>query len=282
MKKIIVLSIIFILLSIFLFVTDYSGQNSILPSKQGNISTNKTLQVPQEIQEKKDFSQLTQSYNQILATTQAEFGITFLDLKTGEKLFINGEKTFHAASTSKAIVGAYALKQVDEQKLSLDENISGLTLSERIRLMINISDNDSWEALLNYFGISTIQNFSRGLDLSATNHFDNTSTADDLAKFLEKIYKNEVLSQKNKNYLLAFMQNTEKEDRITAGIPSKNLVFHKGGTYNGEIHDIGIIAHPKNPFVLAILSDGKNDLDARPKILAGIAKASWEFAEGKL
>lgn len=260
-----------------MFFSGFGFTNSVLKPKQANTIIN-VSQSPQKLKERKDFSRLIQSYNQILAKTQGEFGVTFLDLTTGEKVGINNEKTFHVASTTKPILAAFALAQVDQGKLTLDDKVSGLPLSERIRLMINISDNDSWEALLNYFGIPAIQNFSRSLGLTSTNHFKNISTSDDLAKFLVRIYQGPILSEQNRQFLLKFMQNTEREDRISAGIPNKQLVFHKGGTFEGEIHDIGIIVHPANPFVLAILSDGQNDLDTRPAILAEIAKVSWEFA----
>ena len=231
-----------------------------------------------ETQAKKDFTKLTDSYNQVLSDTQAEFGITYLDLETGEKASINGEKVFHAASTTKPIVAVYALKQVDEGKLSLEQKIGELPLSERIRLLVNISDNDSWEQLLKFFGISKIQNFSQSLGLLNTNHFKNTTTSGDLANFLVKIHRQPILSSKNKEFLLSLMQKTETEGRIPAGIANWKLVYHKAGSFNGEVHDIAIVNHPKNPFILAILSDGVNDLTGRPKILAQIARISWEFA----
>lgn len=238
-----------------------------------------TESVKTKFQTTKDFSKLAESYNQILSKTQSEFGITFIDINSREKLSINGEKSFHAASTSKPIVAVYTLKQVDQEKISLSKEIDGLPLSERLRLMINVSDNASWESLLSFFGITQIQGFSRSLGLSNTDHFKNTSASDDLANFVLRLYQDSILSGDSKNFLFKYMQNTEKEDRIPAGVPQKKLVFHKAGSYNGEIHDIGIIEHPKNPFVLAILSQGQNDLDKRPQILAEITRASWDFAD---
>ena len=226
---------------------------------------------------KKDFSKLAQSYDQILGKTQAQFAITFFDINSREKLSINGDKTFHVASTTKPIVAAYALKQVDDGKVKLDKQIGVWPLSEHLRLMLNISENQSWEVLINFFGLDNIQNFTRDIGLVKTDQFENTSTADDLAQFLEKIYQGSILSQSSKQFILNLMQNTETEDRIPAGISDKKIVFHKAGSFEGEIHDIGIVAHPTNPFILAILSDGINDLDTRPAVLAEIAKVSWEF-----
>lgn len=278
---------IFLTLTLFFFV----GVIIVLTSPEINLPPSlPQKETPKSATEKppskKDFSKLRESYNQILSRTrlpdgqaQSEFSVTFLDLNSREKFSINGEKSFHAASTSKPIVAAYALTQVDYGKISLGKEIWGLPLSERIRLMINISDNDSWEALLNFFGIARVQGFSRSLGLSATSHVTNTSTTDDLSLFLLKIYQDSILSEDKKELLLRYMQNTEREDRIPAGIIQKKLVFHKSGTYGGEIHDIGIIEHPKNPFILAILSNGQNDLSRRPAILAEFAKVSWDFAD---
>lgn len=274
--------LIFILLAILLtaagiFFTFFPKMDTHL-TRLINVSTQSANL---KISEKKDFSQLSQSYNQILSQTSADFSITFLDLKTGEKVSIAGEKTFHAASATKPVVAVYALKQIDEGKIDFNQKIGELPLPERLRLMINVSDNNSWEQLLKFFGISKLQNFSQGLGLTNTSLFKNTSTTEDLANFLVKIYRNEILSGESKESLLTWMQNTETEDRIPKGVENKKLVFHKAGSFAGGIHDIGIIAHDKNPFVLAILSDGMNDLDKRPKILAEIAKASWEFADSQ-
>lgn len=275
MKKFLFLALILVFLIVILAFLKFPASQINLTSPLNFATKPANLKPPVP---SKDFSKLIQSYNQILSETQTEFAVTFLDLKSSEKVSIAGEKSFHAASTTKTMVAVYALKQVDKGKMSLDQKIGDTPLFERLRLMTNISDNDSWEQLLKFFGITSIQKFTQSLDLANTNHFQNTSTTNDLAKFLALIYQQPVLSSENKEFLLNSMQNTEREDLIPAGIVAKKLVFHKAGSYQGEIHDTAIVVHPDSPFVLAILSNGQNDLDIRPKILAKLAKVSWEFA----
>ncbi len=292
MKNLLPLIAFVAFLTVVVVIFDYFPKPRTRQTTQNQEAKSSGFGAIKETQVKKDFTKLIEVYNQNLSEYQVrpltperndggrvEFGITYLDLETGEKAQISGDASFHAASTTKPIVAVYALKQVGEGKLSLEQKIGDMPLFERLRLMINISDNNSWEELLKFFGILRIQKFSDSLGLSNTNQFKNTSTTNDLADFLAKLYQGEILSQKSREFLLDLMQKTETEDRIPAGIPAKKLVFHKAGTFEGEVHDIGIIAHPKNPFVLAILSNGLNDLSSRPKILAQIAKVSWDFAE---
>jgi beta-lactamase class A len=67
--------------------------------------------------------QLADDISHLLAKNQGTFAVAFMDLKTGDTLFINEHEPFHAASTMKTPVMIELYKQANEGKLSLDEPI---------------------------------------------------------------------------------------------------------------------------------------------------------------
>jgi beta-lactamase class A len=212
----------------------------------------------------------------LILLPDAKFGIEILELTSGERFGINQNQAFHAASISKVLVATYALKKVDEKKLALDQIFDGVSLRERLRLMINISDNDSWELLLKSLGYSKIQKFGEEQGLLASNIYQNTTTAHDLTTLLGKLYRREILTPQSTDLLLSWMQNTEREERIPAAVLQGIKVYHKAGTLEGLGHDAAIVVHPKNPFVLAILSDGKED---RTEVFREITWKVYQFED---
>lgn len=214
----------------------------------------------------------------LIANQDAQFGIEISDLVSGERLGLNQNQKFHAASTSKVLVAAYALKKVDEKKLELDQILDGIPLQERLRLMINISDNQSWEFLLATLGFAQIQNFGKKIGLLDSDVYQNTTTAHDLTTLLTKLYNQEILSPQSTELLFSWMQNTEREDLIPQAVPQNIPVYHKTGSFEGETHDTAIVVHPRQPFVLSILSDGSQE---RSELIRRIVRAIYQFVDQK-
>jgi beta-lactamase class A len=212
----------------------------------------------------------------LISGQTAQFGIEVLELNSGDRFGINQDQKFHAASTGKVLVAVYALKRVDEKKLNLDQILEGVPLKERLRLMINISDNNSWEVLLKTLGYSKIQKFGEEQGLLGSDIYQNTTTAHDLNTLLSKLYKRGILSAESTDLLFSWMQNTEREERIPAAVPEGVAVYHKAGTLGGLAHDAAIIVHPRDPFTLVILSDGKED---RTQVFRQITQKVYQFED---
>jgi hypothetical protein len=83
---------------------------------------------------------------------QLNLGVSFIDLVRGERVDINGNKIFNGASTTKVLIACLLLSRVEAGKISLDQTVDDKTISEHLRLMINKSDNDSWESLMKFIG----------------------------------------------------------------------------------------------------------------------------------
>lgn len=250
-----------------------SVQGDVVPSPLPSLIPSPTLKLRTDNKEI-----FLNDLSNFVSLQEAKFGIEVLELDSGERFGINQEQKFHAASTGKVLVAVYALKKVDEGQLNLDQIFGGVPLKERLRLMINISDNNSWEILLNGLNYSKIQKFGEEQGLSNSDVYQNTTTAHGLNTLLSKLYKREILSSQSTDLLLSWMQNTEREDLIPSAISKDIQVYHKAGSFNGETHDTAIIIHPKKPFVLSILSDGSQE---RSAVIRTIVQKVYQFEDQK-
>ena len=140
------------------------------------------------------------------------------------------------------------------------------TYRKMAELMGKQSDNTAFNVFSNIFGEEKIQMVINDLGMKNTSFKDNKTTAEDIGLFFYKLYTQNILIRDNRDELLSFITDTIYEDRIPAGIPKDIEVAHKIGNEIGVISDAGIIFSQK-PFVLAILSEGVNELEAKEVLL---------------
>lgn len=127
------------------------------------------------------------------------------------------------------------------------------------------------------------------------NNFDaqkiNTSTPLAATQLLKLFYEGKVLSKKNNDFLKKLMTETPTGDnRIRGLLPKGTEVAHKTGTsdtnYEGvtiATNDIGIVTLPNgNHFAISIFVSGsKEDTDTNEKIIADIAKLTYDYFNSK-
>lgn len=98
---------------------------------------------------------LKEDINQELSKVEGDFAIAFNDLSSGETLFINEKKVFHAASTMKTPVMIEIYKQVAQGKISLSDSI---VIKNEFKSIVDSSlyslypDDDSELELYNQLG----------------------------------------------------------------------------------------------------------------------------------
>lgn len=213
---------------------------------------------------------------EVIGGRTEEFGIYVYDFDKNDSLKYSEKTTFDAASTVKVLVAIYAFDQVERGNISKDTKVGNLTLDQHLRLLVNRSDNNSWEILYEQFGLKNIDQFGRQIGLENTNLIDNTTNAFDLGVILTKIARGEVLNDENRKELLTLMQNTETEDRISPQVPKDFNFYHKTGTFEQDVHDIAIIEGRGKKIVVVILTKGNTVLDQRNSVIGQIAKVIIE------
>jgi beta-lactamase class A len=103
-------------------------------------------------------------------------------------------------------------------------------------------------------------------------------TVRNYATFFRVLYNASYLSQPASELALSLLTQIAFKDGLVAGMPPGTLVAHKFGERSGdsipELHDCGIVYHPKYPYMLCVMTKGA-DFDKLAPAIAEIAKVVY-------
>ncbi|MBU2577834.1 class A beta-lactamase-related serine hydrolase [Patescibacteria group bacterium] len=247
------------------------------------------------------FNDLKDRVEQILVPLRGNYGIYFQSLETSESFSINGRESFTAASLIKLPVMLTLYREADAGRINLDDAYSlkesdrtngagplqykpsgyQITYREMSQLMGEQSDNTAFTIVSRLLGEEKIQATIDALGMKNTSFDKNMTTPEDIGLFFERLYRGRVVTDKSKEEILSFLTKTIWEDRIPAGIPKEIKVSHKIGTEIRVISDAGIV-FSDSPFILAILSQNVNEIEAKkalPEITATIYELSQNMGD---
>lgn len=109
----------------------------------------------------------------------------------------------------------------------------------------------------------------------------DTSTPDGMAALLERIHRKDLLKPESAELLLDIMRRCRTGDaRLKGLLPQGTEVAHKTGTIGESTNDVGIIALPDGAghvSIAAFVKASKNDVTARERAIAEIARAVHDF-----
>lgn len=187
-----------------------------------------------------------------------------------------------------------------------EENPEGgsFPVSKLIQYSVSLSDNVGCDVLLRLVGGPKSveeylhQNGIRDIAIKWNEEtqqsewdfmFDNWTTPKAASETLKKFYKNtpKLLSEESYNFIWKTMKDTQTgENRLKGMLPKATVVAHKTGTsgtndegITGAVNDIGIMFLPngKQVIISVFITDSKEDDETNEKIIAEIAKATWDY-----
>jgi beta-lactamase class A len=231
----------------------------------GITSSVSVIRASQKAAQIKAFDQkLGSVINPIITASGSKVGVAIYNLQTDSVHTYGVSTPMPAASTGKIIAALAYYNAVEQGKRDLTHILGNYNAGYQIQQMINQSNNDSWELLVNDLGRSALQQYaaSIGSDYNVT---DNTLSASSLAATLAKLYSGTLLNSADTNQLLSYMQGTNDEDLIPPALPSGITVYHKYGLLDGVLHDASILTENGKTyaFVIYTQSDDDGDDDAR-------------------
>ena len=168
---------------------------------------------------------LRNSIENILDSSNCDYGFIFKDLATGAFIEMNSDERFNSASIIKLFYLYEALCQVDKKVLFLDdifllegkEKVGGdgvlnmfhddleLTLKDLLTLMISISDNTATNILFDILGKDNINKSMNNIDIKDTliarklmrviPGVYNYTSAKDTSRILEELFISNTLSK---------------------------------------------------------------------------------------
>ena len=235
---------------------------------------------------------LEQQLSFLLASRSGDYGVSALDLDTGETVSINGDKAYPMASTVKVAVAAAYLAQVDHGRRSLDDRIGGQSARQLMEAMLIRSSNPATDALirdlggpaavqtwLSWHGMSNIR-VDRTIARLLADKRDlwdirDSSTPNAMVAMLKQIERGKVLSPASRKHLLDTMARCATgKNRMRGLLSPLTPVAHKTGTLNNYTSDVGFITLPDGRrLAVAFFARGGTD---RPRAIAEAARTIYD------
>jgi beta-lactamase class A len=188
-----------------------------------------------------------------------------------------------------------------------DENPNGgiFTIEKLIQYSVSNSDNTACDLLISligtpktveeYFKKNNIQNIQitfneKDMQAKWENMFENWTTPKTASQTLEIFYenKNNLLSKSSYDFFWKTnKETTTGKNRIKGQLPEGTIVAHKTGWsgtnketgITAAVNNIGIVFLPNGAyFIISVfVSESKENFDTNEKIIADIAKATYDF-----
>ena len=231
------------------------------PESGPDAASNPT-RVEVELTEEKAES-LRSELEQIVQAYPATYGVVVLDPSSGERVAMDADRRFLAASLNKLPVLMTLYRAAASGAVDLDDQISmqasdvqaygtgvlftypvghTITLRECATLLIKESDNTAWKMLDRYLGRDYIRAELYRVGARSTEYWlPNTTTPDDVLLMLEKISDPSYTTPELSAEMLDIMANTSFEERLPQPLPEGTRVSHKIGYYGSTFADAGIV-----------------------------------------
>jgi beta-lactamase class A len=194
-----------------------------------------------------------------------QVGVFAKNLKTGKTYKFNQDSIFPTASTSKLIVALATYKYLYPKAPAYKKN----EYDQNIDVMIKVSDNTSFQTLLNEFDATaknTFDKVEKDLRLKKTEIHDeqaftkygyhSITTPYEMSKVLETIYNEKYLDKPQVRRLKTNLANTIFTDEIPRHMQVP--VFHKVGELDDVLCDVGVVQDGHAPILISFYTSTAN------------------------
>ncbi len=244
------------------------------------------------------------------------YSFYFRDLDSGLWFGSNESSDFFPASLFKLPVAIAAYKEGEENHAFLEKRFiyteelfkqnkelsansdtalvvgNSYSVKELVEKMLVDSDNGAKDLLLTVIDNSYINQIFETASLVDPNlmkTFDISSRK--YALFLRILYGSSYLDEEHSQFLMELLTKSTFKDGLVAGIPSDTLIAHKYGAYqfeeeiNGkttlvqQLHDCGIVYKEKDPYVICLMTKGKNS-EVLFKVISHVSSLIYKYQEG--
>lgn len=242
--------------------------------------------------------------------TLTHVSVYFQDLDHGPRFGIGEYDKFHPASLMKLPILIFFLHAADLDphilektlsftgKLDIEDNVispeetiqpdTPHTIREMLTKMIVYSDNRSYMMLLHEMNaLAEDKAYLTFRDLDVLQMMVESENAyvsiSSYAKLYSVLYNTGYLSKEMSQFALRLLSEVMFRQGIAAGVPEGLRVAHKFG-YTGvggvsQLHDCGIVYHPKMAYILCIMTSGP-DQNAENEVIREISRTVYDTISG--
>lgn len=233
--------------------------------------------------------------------------VYFRDLNTGKWFGINQDETYIPASLFKVPLMISFLKDAENNPAILSKTVTNdltedqnaretikplktikvgnsYTIEELLRYMIEYSDNNATVLLFNHVNQITLKKVFDDLDIQLPTNDINSDfiSVTGYSLFFRVLYNATYLNTDMSEKGMEMLSKIDFADGLRKGIPSTITVADKFGEYylldqtprEYQLHDCGIVYHPKHPYLLCLMSKGASFNNLK-KALVELSKATY-------
>lgn len=224
------------------------------------------------------------------------------DLKTGSWVGREEKEGFTPASLLKVPIMLAILKKVESGELNLDSKLvireedidltyptpyekkAGVevTVRDLLKSMITHSDNTAKNALIRQLFAYEVDDVFKHLGIPnpyLPGAEQNRVSPRGYSRLFKAMYYSTYVKPDLSEFALKLTTNTQTENLIPEGVPEDIEVAHKFGIYNEDsLHDCGIVYHPKNPYIICVMTKGLSSIEGS-ELIRKISKNTYEFVE---
>lgn len=193
-----------------------------------------------------------------------------------------------SASVIKVFIMEYAFNEITNGNIGENDLINGNTVINLVTSMIQYSDNNATNVLIDYFGMDKLNKFFAGqgytntvlerkmLDFNAQSQgFENYTSADDTTEFLTKVYNN--CEEYPYSKMLEIMLGQTVRTKIPVMLPNDVLVANKTGELSNVENDIALVFTDKGDFAISVFTCNFNSGGNVRNAISELAKQAYEY-----
>lgn len=237
---------------------------------------------------------------------QGDVGFYYKNLVTGNTVAYQEDKILYAASVIKLPLMIEAFRQFEAGELDPSRPVTvqkahkvpscgiltylhdGVTVTvlDLVTLSIIVSDNTATNLLIDLLGIDSVNRALEAFGIShtrlrrkmfdmesASRGIQNTITAGEIGKLLEKLYWGEAVSPGASRQMIQILKNQQLNGKMPFLFTEAVDIAHKTGEDDGITHDVGII-YAKEPLILCFCSNNVHV----PSFERLMQEITWELA----
>ncbi|MGE5486098.1 MAG: serine hydrolase [Ignavibacteriales bacterium] len=231
----------------------------------------------------------------------ARWGIHFLDLGSRATFGINPNLPIPQASTVKIPIILYLNCLIAQGRLSWGNRVAydpetdyrggagvlqffakkGNRYSLRFlsNILITLSDNVAKAMLVKFLGAQNIVQFMAGLGATEPHVAgEDPTTAADMTLYLDAVLRFAQECPALGCRIIDDLAHTMWNEGLPARLPADIVVAHKEGDITGVSDDVGIV-FARHPYILSILSQGQEDIEAGFAKIADISRLVYNYQE---
>lgn len=169
----------------------------------------------------------------------------------------------------------YSVRELVSYTLSGSDNRSYFLLNDHISHLANGTDIVQ-KTMLNL----GIIDFDEGIDIKV-----REVTVRGYASLFRQLYNVSFISAEHSEELLAIMSENSFTAGLRQGVPQNVEISHKFGeryleNNEKQLHDCGIVYYPDNPYLLCVMTRGKN-FDELSQVIGTISKSVYEEVDSR-